>query len=523
MLLRIGVSVCSIVFALVMRNLIDAAVSTNMNALRRNSIYVILLTVILYVTHVRSYVIQEDIAVNSLNRIRMHLISLIMGKDYASVQEKHSGQWMNILFSDVRIISEGAGSILAGIAGMVSRLLLAFIALAMLAPFLAGMYAIFGILVFLGVSLFRGRLKRLHKEVQEKEDRLHAFIQEIIENLLIVKVFSSKNYFERRTEVYQNDYAKARFKRRKYRLISVNLFSFAIRLGYLAALIYGAYQLINAKLSYGTLTAILHIVSQVQAPLMNLSGILPRIYEVLASTERIMEIEHLAEDTSAEGGREFKKLKAEHVSFSYGRDAVLEDVSFDIKAGDILALTGQSGGGKSTIFLLLLGIYAPSSGKVGIETEKGTLIPGAGTRSLFAYVPQGNALFTGSIRENVILGNSYDETNYLRALKTAEAFDFVMSLPEKDDTKIGEHGYGLSEGQVQRIAIARALYSGAPVLLLDESTSALDEETEAKVLDNIRLLHDKTVLIVTHRPAALRICSRHVRINSHRITGDIYA
>ena len=518
--LNIISSMSTVLFAVMMKNLIDDAVARNYSGLQKYSAFVFVLTIIIYVTFVSAHVVEERITVTSMKDLRSFLISSLLRKDYAEIQKKHSGEWINLLFSDIKVISDGVSSIIPTIAGMSSRLIFAFITLAVLEPVLALIFLVSGILIILGVSLFRGKLSSLHKDVQAKEDRLHAFLQEVIENILVVKVFGAEKYFDEKVDEEQDAYSESRMKRRKYRLISVNLFSFAFRMGYLLALMYGGYQLINGTISYGTLTAVLHLVSQMQQPFFNLSGILPRIYETIASTERLMAVEHISEDEETEQVNHFEGLKAEHVSFAYDREKVIDDISFEIKPDEIMALTGVSGGGKSTLFLLLLGIYSPAEGRIQIQTEDGCLEPGRRTRSLFAYVPQGNALFTGTIKDNVVFNHEYDAVKLEKALKTAEAYNFVNELPEKENTKIGERGTGLSEGQVQRIAIARAIYSDAPVLLLDESTSALDEMTEANVLNNIKELKDKTVLIVTHRPAALKICTRHLLIKGHKIAEE---
>ena len=501
-----------------MKDLIDCAVSGSYSEIGKYSAFIILLTVFQYISYVVAQYMQEKTAVTCMSELRQFLISALLRKDYAKVQEKHSGQWVNLLFSDIKIVSDGVSSIIPGISGMLSRLAFAFITLTVLEPFLAVIYLIGGGIILISVGFFRKKLKSLHRAVQEKEDRVHSLVQEMIENILIIKVFRAEKHFEERTIQAQEDYSDVRLRRKKYRLISVNMFSFAFRMGYVAALVYGVYELAGGSISYGTLIAVLHIVGQMRVPIYNLSGILPRIYEMTGSAERIMAIDTAGEevpDSSVDG---FQMLTVKDVTFSYDREEVIKDISLEIKQNDIVALTGTSGGGKSTFFLLLLGIYHPDRGIIQIHTEQGIFEPSVQTRHLFAYVPQGNSLFSGTIRENVVFNREYDAEKFKNALKTADAYDFVEELPAREETLIGEKGTGLSEGQVQRISIARAVYSDAPILLLDESTSALDEQTEARVLDNIRNMKNKTVLIVTHRPAALKICTKHLHIDNHWIS-----
>ncbi len=516
-LLNIFVAASAIYFAFIMRNLIDAAVNQELYELKKACVLIILITIFLYGTNIISRYEQEKISVEIASDLRAYLLDLLMKKKYPEVRKKHSGEWINLLFSDIRIISEGASSIVPEIAGMVCRLVLAFISLAVLEPVLAIIYLCSGMVILIGVSLLRRRLKSLHKEVQKKEDSLHAFFQEVVENLMIVKAFQAEKYTNDKIDGNQSVYSEARLRRKKFRLLSINLYSFVFRLGYLLALIYGAYQLMNGSITYGTLTAVLHIVAQIQVPINHLSAIMPKVYETSASAERIMDAEKMEEEVIRDSVHEFRGMHIKDVSFSYGREEVLEHVSFDVYPDDIIALTGISGGGKSTLFMLMLGLYSPDEGKISIGSERGLVDASADTRGLFAYVPQGNALFTGTIRENIVFNHEYDQKKLEYALKVSEAYDFVSTLPKKEETPIGERGSGLSEGQLQRIAIARAVYCDAPVILLDESTSALDEETEAKVLENIRSLENKTVLIVTHRKAALNICTRHFNIENHRI------
>lgn len=515
--MNVCIASIAICFAFVMRGLIDTAVSGKVNDLWKYCGLIVLVTIAMYGTHVISKYEQERITVEISKDLRTYLLTLLMRKKYPEVKKKHSGEWINLLFSDIRVISDGVSSMIPDIIGMSARLILAFGSMLLLEPVLAIVYLAAGTLILAGVSMLRGKLKSLHKEVQSKEDSLHAFFQEAVENLMIVKAFGAEDYIEQRIDDNQSIYSEARLRRRKYRLLSVNLYSFVFRIGYILALSFGAYQLLKGQITYGTLTAVLHIVAQIQVPINHLSGILPKIYETSASAERVMDTENLEEEIIEERKHEFNGLQLNDVVFSYGRETVLDHVSMKIKPGDITALTGISGGGKSTLFLLLLGLYAPDEGKVVVLCEGGLIDAGCSTRGMFAYVPQGNALFTGTIRENVVFNHTYDSERLNYALKAAEAYDFVNELPLKDETFLGERGKGLSEGQLQRIAIARAIYCDSPVILLDESTSALDEMTEAMVLTNIKSLKNKTVLIVTHRKAALTICNRHFNVEDHRI------
>ena len=239
-----------------------------------------------------------------------------------------------------------------------------------------------------------------------------------------------------------------------------------------------------------------------------------------------MEIENLPEDTvgtpvnAAETYRKMQNIDVQDITFRYDEDkTVLENCSCVIQKGDFVSITGMSGIGKSTLFKVLLDIYPFEAGEAVLCTSEGRLPLTGSTRTLFAYVPQGNMLFSGSLRDNLLFmaHENVSDEQIRKALECACAAEFVDALPEKLDTVIGENGVGLSEGQIQRLSFARALLSGAPILLLDEATSALDEATEAKLLTNLKALDNRTCIIVTHKKAALAVCNRHFVIKDKKI------
>ena len=292
----------------------------------------------------------------------------------------------------------------------------------------------------------------------------------------------------------------------------------AFQTSWLICMLWGCYGLYTKNLTYGMLAALIQLISQIQGPIANAAGMVSRIYGMLSSAERLEEILDLPEEAEIVEqigeDEKFMAIQVQDLTFSYKSDGavVLHDLNLNIEAGDFVAVTGVSGSGKSTLFQLLLGIYKPDAGSVNFlfKTKSGeTRRKNAtrNTRKLFAYVPQGNTLFSGTLRENLCMLHEIMEAAYIACID-----EFIRELKEGLDTLIGERGMGLSEGQAQRIAVARALLSDAPVLLLDESTSALDERTEAELLKKINCLKNKTCLIVTHRRAALDICNRKVHI-----------
>lgn len=343
--------------------------------------------------------------------------------------------------------------------------------------------------------------------------------------MLILRTFGAEQEALKGADEELSGYRKARKKREFVSNLSNSGFSVEMNGMYLIGIGYCGFGIVNGAISYGTLTAIMQLIGQLQAPLTGISGFVPRFYFCLTSAERLMEIEEYQEAcrTQVHSLKETKELYEERiseimfdkVSFDYDTgEAVLCDVSLSVQKGDIIAFTGASGCGKSTLLKLLVSVYEPKCGRIEVILSNAEGMPVTALKRLFAYVPQGNFLMGGTIRDVITFGREENEQSMTveRALRLA-CGEFVFELPEGIDTVLGEKGAGLSEGQMQRIAIARALYADAPVLILDEATSALDCDTEKVQLYNLKQLTDKTVFIVTHRLEALNICNRRVEFS----------
>ncbi len=462
--------------------------------------------------------------------LRSSLLSKIMSRDYAAVSGYHSGDLLNRITNDTGVISSAASSMLPRIFQMVTRLVLAFALLAYFDWIFAAVAVGCALFVAVVSAIAKPHIKKLHRRVQEAEGRTRAFMQENVENQLVVRVFDRDGRMLTRADRLQEETFRAYMKRRIVSIIAGEGMSFVFSLGFMMALCWGALSISGVlgkekMISYGTLIAVVQLVGQVQAPFAGLAGIMPQFFTMTASCERLMEIEDLPAEanTGGEAPSEFRASEFDSVEFSYNKDGspvpVLDRASFRIEKGDFVAVTGISGIGKSTLMKLLLGVYEPNAGSISIETERGALPACADTRRLFAYVPQGNMLLTGTVRENIAFwSDEADEEEIKRAARIACAEEFINELPQGLDTRIGEHAHGLSEGQAQRLAVARAILARAPVLLLDEATSALDAETEKRLISNLKASGMETVIIITHKTAALEVCGKELRIENGAVT-----
>ena len=452
--------------------------------------------------------------------LRKYLFEQIGVKKYSEISKHHSGDLLNRITGDVEVIQSFVVGTIPSAVSMVTKIIGCVAALIWLEPKVAILVLLVGILVPAFGRLLSKRFRLLHKEVQRSEGLTRSFMQECFMNLSVMKTFKSTKAITDRLDDYMAQNYRSKIKR-SFVSIGMHLGLYSLfTIGYYAVLVWGAMQIANpeAAFTFGTLTAFMQLISQLRMPLQNVSGLIPQYYSCIASAERLMEIEVIDNEKAAlsyeqleKCDNEFKYILGDKVCFSYGEDNVLENCSFKIDRGSMTAIMGESGTGKSTLFKLLLSLYQADSGSI---TFNGDTAVDAAVRGMFAYVPQGNMIISGSIRENISMCNpDISEEEIIKACKIAEIYDYIEALPNGIDTILSEKGSGLSEGQLQRIAIARAIVAQSPILLLDEATSALDKPTEAKVLKNIKDMAGKTVILVTHRTSNLNLCDNIINLS----------
>lgn len=513
-------------FALAMREVINHAVAGEAPAVTRAAIILVCIVAAELVLFVAVKLLSAHVTARLDIAFRESVFSKLLRTEYSSISKFHSGEVLNRLFNDVSVVSENVATLIPGVAGLFTRLLGALWAVYTVDRTFALIILGGGVVLFIFARTFRGVMKRTHKSVQEAGGRLRAFIQEATENLLVIKAFG----MEDKIEDGEMGRAEAHYGKKMRRAIlstgASASFSGLVMCGYVYAVIWGAWKILTgaAGFGYGDFTAIMQLINQIQTPFASLSGSLSKYYSALASAERLLEICSLPSENTegaADAPSVYEKLSSlslRDVTFSYGDTGIFDHASVDIRKGELTLISGISGIGKSTMIKMLMGVLNPQSGEICAVLDDGAEINiNAATRSLFAYVPQGNLLMSGTVRENMLLANA-DATDdeILSALNTACA-EFIDELQNGLDTVIGERGSGLSEGQVQRLAIARAVLCGAPILLLDEATSALDEATEKQVLENIMKLQGRTCVAISHRSAARHICDREIYVEDGKI------
>lgn len=525
LLCRAFLAVSVVALALLTQRLVDGAVALS---LRDILVYggVILLMVLLR-TAVGTLASGLESSIHkrmNLSR-RQALLYRLISCDTAASEKYHSGLLIERIYQDMDAVSSGVIDIPVQILTGVLRLVSAVGALLALDWRLTVLLGTAGLALFGGVRLFRGPLQRRYTAMRSANEQSHAYYQEAIEHRTIIKAFRAERNAVERAKAGEEKFYRAWAGWRNIRLVSGAALGLFFQLGYFAALILCSYKVFQQTLSFGMMTAVLQLVDQIQEPFASLSGILPMYYATLASSKRLLTLEHLSPELELEPPvsdeavrafyRDLRCIRASGLGFRYQRERVLEPSSFELPKGRFTLITGRSGAGKSTLFKLLLGLYPATEGALTLETGTQSRTISSAWRGMFAYVPQGNLLLSGTLRENLALlcGNRTD-AELREALEISCAAEFVDALPNGLDTRLGEGGLGLSEGQAQRLSIARGLLSRAPILLLDEATSALDVPTEKRLLQNLHALGDRTVLFISHKSEAYGVCDDELRIEN---------
>ena len=452
--------------------------------------------------------------VKTQNILRIQLFGHVLRSRWDGRERFLSGDTVNRLEEDIRVVADLVGSRIPGLVITLLQLMAASAYLLILAPNLLWVLLILMFAAVFGSKLFFRQLRRLMTAIRTRESELQQVMQESLQHRVLVLTLTNVERVLEKFGWLQADVENNTRKRLNYNAVSRGLMFLGFQAGHAAAFLWGILGILHGTVTYGTMTAFLQLVGQVQRPIAEFGRQVPAIITAITSIERLMELEDLEEEPREQAVRleEAPEIVVSHLTYSYpgAEETVLKDFSCTFPAGKMSVIAGHTGIGKSTLLRLVMGLLKPQEGSVTLSG-----IPaGPAVRGNFLYVPQGNSLLSGTIRSNLQLANpKASEQQMKEVLETASA-SFVFTLPRGLDTPCGETGSGLSEGQAQRIAIARALLHPGSVLILDESTSALDAQTEKALIGNLhRLYHGrKTILFISHRPAAMEVADQIIEV-----------
>ena len=440
------------------------------------------------------------------NRLKENLYKEILNKDYQEVKKIHDEEWIHRLTSDTQVVANSILSILPSLCRMVVQLVLALVLIIILYPVFGLSLIPFILLVILITYFMRKRLKAYHHLTQEKDGKAKVFLSESLQGLAIVHSFVKEDVFTKKNEQNLEEYKKARLKRNTFNVLCSVGFIVVYYAFYILAIIFCGQKIIDGDMTIGFLSAIVALLSQLTGPLGNITSIIPKYYSLIASGERLrmennQDVTYLSKDEIDNFyNNEFKSLSINNVSYSYldkygNKVEALKNFNLNINKNEKILIKGHSGGGKSTLFKLILSLLTPESGEIHLDEQP----LDKRYEKLFAYVPQDNLLMEGTIKEVITLfSDNPNNELFNKALDISESSNFVNALANKEETYLNEKGSGLSLGEMERIAIARAIYSDSPILLLDECSASLDSNTEAKVMSNILNMQNKTIILISH-------------------------
>ena len=525
----IGVAV-SLAFIYASKVVIDIATGAAIGSLTNAAILTIALLIAQLLCGAVDTWLSTRMQVETGNALRHRLFSRLLQSRWNELERFHTGDIVNRVEQDTASIVELLTSTIPAFIVTIVQLIAAFVFFCFLDPSLP--WVVVGILpiFLLGSRFYMKRMRRYTREIRQSDSRIQSVIQESLQHRTVIKTLEQGDRHIGKLDDLQDALRNQIFGRTRFSLSARMLVAFAFSGGYLTAFLWGAVRLSTGSITFGTMTAFLQLVGKVQRPALDLSRLLPSFINALTAVERLMELEELPAEASGASQLfpQTPDLQLKDVTFSYstGDRPILNHFSCNFPAGSCTAVLGETGAGKTTLIRLLLALADPQEGSITLSSANitqsslstlnsplSTLEVSPQTRSNFVYVPQGNTLFSGTIRDNLLMGNPYaTEAEMLQALRTACA-GFVLSLPDGIDANLNEQGGGLSEGQAQRIAIARTLLRPGHILLLDEATSALDPETERQLIKNLRRdCTGKTFIFITHHPAVAEACEATIQL-----------
>lgn len=512
-LLSVGVSLTQV---WAVKHAIDVASGDEQGNIYMAVAFMGVLILIDFALNISGIWIRNLLGIKAQNRMQQRVLDRILRSEWRGKESRHSGDVLNRLEFDVTNVVNFLTETLPSALSVLAMFIGAFSYLASMEWRLAVLVAAMVPLFVLVSKIYIRQMRGLTRQVRDSDSKVQAFMQEITQNRMLVKTLESGGFMINRLESTQSELRRNVVRRTSFSVFSNFILNFGFTLGYLVAFLWAAVRMSAGTLSFGGMTAFLQLVSKIQGPARSLTKLVPAFVSVFTAAERLMELE---EDPLEEQGDPIMLdapcgVRLDNVSYAYqdGETNVIDNLSFDFRPGCCTAILGETGAGKTTLVRMLLALLQPQSGSLHIynNVEERQLTPRL--RANFVYVPQGNTLLSGTIRENLCLGKHNATDEEMREALIKSCAEFVFDLPDGLDTACAEKGGGLSEGQAQRICIARALLRNRSVMLFDEATSALDPDTERRLLKNILASHDKTIIFITHRLAVVDYCDDVLRV-----------
>lgn len=511
-LCNVASSLLAVWFALGSKGVIDSATGGDSVLFRESCIRQGILILSIILNNMLIHHLRDRLSAVMDRDLKKKFLDGLLHGEFSQVSKYHTGDLLSMMNHDLQTFLSSIMTILPSATAKVTKLIAAISTLIVIEPRLTYVMLIGGAVVIVVTSVIRKNLKALNKRASKAQGKTSGFIQETLEKLLMVQAMGITSEMEKRADTLLGERYEILRIRKNISLISSTCISGLSYGASFGALVFCSQSILAGTMTFGTLTAISQLISQLIGPITNMSGIGPQVAALSAAAERLMELDAVC-GTEPEEEKDAKSLyenavaiRAENLTFAYDRDYVFDHANFQLPKGSFGVIVGHSGIGKSTLLKLLLGIFPAEKGGLYLDTENGSVKIDRTTRKLFAYVPQGNLLLSGTLRDNLTVTNrNATQEEIDRAIHISAMDAYLHTLPQGLDTVVGENALGLSEGQAQRLSIARAILSDAPILLLDEATSALDDATEKIVLSRIQQLPGKTCIAVTHREAAMQI------------------
>ena len=506
--------ILGVLFALWMKKTIDDIFVTSNTFVLNAAIFIFIIltqvlssSVVYYLTHRLEYSIEK--------KLKSMMFTTILNQEYDRVASYHSGEMMNRYASDLTKISQAISKQLPNMITMIIRIIVVMIVIGMISPLLSLLLCVGGVLTVLGAMVIKKFLKPMSQNVNRRDDILKSQVQESLESLLIIHSFRCE---ERMNDIHQdklNAYIDAQLKKSYFMNIFETALAIAIQGAYVVGFLWAVYGVMQNNLSIGSISAIISLVGQIKNPFVGVSMTLPQLIVLGTHIERIKEFIkdcNVVEQSDAKCYYDqLKEICLENLCFSYGEKEVLKDFNLNIKKNETIAFVGYSGVGKTTVLKLIMNLYQLNAGRIYLNLTNGRKEVRELGYGLMTYVPQDYGLMSGSIYETVAFGSKeIDQQKVKWACEKACIHQEIMQLKDGYNTILKEQGKSLSGGQMQRLSLARAIYSDCPIMLLDEVTSSLHPSLEQNIIQSLKTLKDKTIIIVTHRKEVLEICDRIV-------------